>query len=222
MKSPKQIHIISLVVLIVAGISLYTCNGLSKTEHKIIQELKAQGLSGEVISAESFFKGIAPPNFSSVAGTTYKPSYNREPEIPPQCWIETSYGTQNACKYCHTDYLTKIKHGNAFPSSEDQELYNFPTPSLNKILWQNIIYPQNIENRLSTEGIVIPNIEDVEYVRHDNWMPAFEMARGNGNDTWVNHQSSNENFILFPSLNPNHLFPYNRREPHQKWHTWIY
>ncbi|HLW06706.1 MAG TPA: hypothetical protein VKY45_04020, partial [Marinilabiliaceae bacterium] len=213
MKKPKQIQIISIVVLLVAGFSLYTCNELSNTQNKIIQELKAQGLVGQVISAENFYKGVAPQNFNTIAGAHYKPSFNEEPEIPPQCWIETSYGTQNACKYCHTDYLAKIGHGNAFPSSEDQELYNFPTPSLNKILWQNIIYPQNIEKRLTDEGIAIPDIEDVEYVRDDNWMPAFKMARGNGNDTWINNQSPNKNFILFPSLNPNHLFPYNEKNP---------
>ena len=100
MKSPKQIQIISIVVLLVAGMSLYTCNELSNTENKIIRELKTHGLAGQRISAESFYKGIAPDNFNTIAGAVYKPSYNEEPEIPPQCWIETSYGTQNACKYC--------------------------------------------------------------------------------------------------------------------------
>lgn len=222
MKKSKQIQIISIVVLLVTGMSLYTCNELSNTENKIIRELKTHGLAGQRISAENFYKGVVPQNFNTIAGADYKPSYNEEPEIPPQCWIETSYGTQNACKYCHTDYLAKIGHGNAFPSSEDQELYNFPTPRLNKILWQNIIYPQNIEKRLAAEGIAIPDIEDVEYVRHDNWMPAFEMARGNGNDRWVNNQSPNKSFILFPSLNPNHLYPYNKENPtNNKMHGFI-
>lgn len=213
MKNIKQIHLIPAITLVMVAFGFYTCNTLNNAEQKLIKELKAKGLVAQVISAENFYKGISPANFESIAGANYKPSHNEEPEIPAQCWIETSYGTQNACKYCHTDYLAEVKHGNAFPISEDQEVYSFPSPNLNKILWQNVIYPQNIENRLAAEGITIPNLEDVEYVRYDNWTPAFDMARGNGNNSWLNNQSSNSNFILFPALNPNHLYPYKKENP---------
>ncbi len=213
MKYLKQIYLLPAIALVLVLFAFYTCNNVDNEEQKLIKELKTTGLLAQVISAENFYKGIAPPHFESIAGAEYKPSYNEEPEIPAQCWIETSYGTQNACKYCHTDYLAKMEHGNAYPISEDQEVYSFPSPNLNKILWQNVIYPQNIENRLTTEGIAIPNIDDVEYVRYDNWTPAYEMARGNGNNHWVNDQSPNSDFILFPTLNPNHLYPYNKENP---------
>lgn len=213
MKNLKQIYLIPAIAIILVAFGFYTCKNLNNAEQKLIKELKAKGLVAQVISAENFYKGITPPNFDSIAGADYKPSYNEEPEIPAQCWIETNYGTQNACKYCHTDYLAEIKHGNAFPISDDQEVYSFPSPNLNRILWQNLIYPQKIEERLAADGVAIPNIEDVEYVRHDNWTPAFEMARGNGDNHWVNNQSPNANFILFPALNPNHLFPYKKENP---------
>lgn len=213
MKNLKQIHLMPSIALVLIAFGFYSCNSSSNAEQKLIQELKAKGLTAQVISAENFYKGISPPHFNSIAGADYKPSYNEEPEIPAQCWIETSYGTQNACKYCHTDYLAEIKHGNAYPISEDQEVYSFPSPNLNKILWQNVIYPQNIEKRLAASGIDIPDIEDVEYVRYDNWTPTFEMARGNGNNHWINDQSPNANLILFPALNPNHLYPYKKENP---------
>ena len=213
MKNLKQILLTPAIALVLVSFGFYTCNSIDNEEQKLIKELKNQGLTAEVISAENFHKGISPPYFDSISGAEYKPSYNEEPEIPAQCWIETSYGTQNACKYCHTDYLAKIEHGNAYPISEDQEVYSFPSANLNKILWLNVIYPQNIENRLAAEGIAIPDIEEVEYVRYDNWTPAFEMARANGNNHWVNDQSPNPNFLLFPSLNPKHLYPYNKENP---------
>lgn len=189
------------------------CGSLQNAEQKLINELASAGLVAQVISAEDFHNGIAPANFQAVAGAAYKPSYNEEPEIPPQCWIETGYGTQNACKYCHTDYLATIEHGNAFFIAEDQEVYSFPSPNLNRILWQNIIHPQNIEKRLADEGISIPAMEDVAYVRHDNWGSAYAKARSNGNNQWVNQDSQEKNFLLFPSLNPNHLFPNKPGDP---------
>ena len=191
-------------------------------EESIILELKEQGLTAEVISAEQFFKGIVPHNFEAAAGASYKPSHNEDPKIPAQCWIETGYGTQNACKYCHTDYLSSIGHGNSFPIAEDQIFYSFPSSNLNRILWQNIIYPQNIESRLKADGIEIPHIDDVEYVRVDNWLPTYSKVRGDGNDNWlIDHDPANS-FVLFPALNPNHLFPYNADDPtHGNAHGYI-
>jgi len=191
-------------------------------EESIILELKEKGLTAEVISAEQLFKGIAPHNFEATAGASYKPSHNENPKIPAQCWVETGYGTQNACKYCHTDYLSSIGHGNSFPIAEDQIFYIFPSSNLNRILWQNIIYPQNIESRLKAEGIEIPHIDYVDYVRVDNWLPTYSKVRGDGNDNWlIDHDSANS-FALFPALNPNYLFPYNADDPtHGNTHGYI-
>jgi hypothetical protein len=158
-----------------------------------------------------FHEGIAPKDFLKRTGAPYRPSYNEDPSIPAQCWIETSYGTQNACLYCHTDYLAKIKHGNAFPLGEDQVLYSFPSPDLNKVLWRNTIFPKEISERLEKEGIALPDSEDVAYVRRDNWQSAFKKARPTASAEWLNRESSE--FVLFPALNPSHLFPYRAKDP---------
>ncbi|MDX9769471.1 MAG: hypothetical protein RBT19_03865 [Tenuifilaceae bacterium] len=213
MKLPKQVHVVLGSLLIFTALGFYTCGSMAKMEEDLIEGLRQKGLVAEVISAENFYKGVAPGMFHEVSGAPYKPSYNEEPEIPAQCWIETGYGTQNACKYCHTDYLAEVKHGNNFPISDDQETYSFPSANLNRILWQNIIYPHKIEERLLAEGIDIPSADDVAYVRVDNWQSAFNAARGNGSNSWLNIHSQNPNFVLFPALNPNHLFPCNPQNP---------
>jgi len=176
-----------------------------------IEALGRQGLHAEAIRLENFHKGIAPQNFLKRAGSAYKPSYNEDPAIPAQCWIETGYGTQNACLYCHTDYLASKKHGNAFPLGEDQILYSFPTPDLNKVLWRNTIFPHEIDKRLRKENIPVPDINDVTYVRQDNWLPAFKQARPNETDHWLN--DGPQEFVLFPALDPMHLFPESEQNP---------
>lgn len=213
MQPSKQSKLLLVVLLAILAIGFITCQQLKDNNSVNLDELLALGLQPEVISAENFSLGIAPEGFEQMAGATYKPSYNEEPAIPAQCWIETGYGTQNACKYCHTDYLATIGHGNIYPIAEDQVVYSFPTPALNRILWDNIIHPHKITERLHQEGIALPNLEDVDYVRVDNWATAFEKGRGNGDTEWVNRAAPDSRFALMPALNPNHLFPYVADDP---------
>ncbi|MFZ7127649.1 MAG: hypothetical protein ACOWWM_15945 [Desulfobacterales bacterium] len=175
------------------------------------EALGKKGLVANAISLADFHDGVAPRDFQIRSGAAYKPSYNENPAIPAQCWIETSYGTQNACLYCHTDYLTKNRHGNAFPLGEDQILFSFPTPDLNTVLWRNTIFPQEISERLKAEGIPLPDREDVAYVRRDNWQPAFAKARSGKGSAWLNKASPE--FVMFPALDPSHLFPYRKDDP---------
>lgn len=175
------------------------------------QALSQKGLSPQIISLDDFHKGVEPENFQKRSGAPYKPSHNEDPSIPPQCWIETGYGTQNACLFCHTDYLAKKQLGNAFPLGEDQIIYSFPTPDLNKVLWRNTIFPEEILVRLKNENIPLPKNEDVGYVRKDNWTPAYEASRRAGSNSWINPKSSE--FILFPALNPAHLYPAAGNDP---------
>lgn len=207
---PLSLFITGFVLII---ISLVNCNRPGKPSDDTMQSLIAKGLKPEIISSGDFLKGIAPPDFLLLSGAEYKPSCNEDPGISPQCWIETGYGTQNACKYCHTDYLTSIKHGNAYPIAEDQILYSFPSASLNRILWRNIIYPHEISERLIADSIEIPKPGDYVYVREDNWSTAWQKARGNGNTSWMNTADPDSPLALFPSLNPQHLFPYNGNDP---------
>lgn len=178
-----------------------------------VAALEAKGLQPQVISAEDFFRGVEPEDFAQRAGAPYRPSFNEDPAIPPQCWIETGYGTQNACLYCHTDYLAQQRHGNALFSSEDQILYNFPSPALNRIPWRNILFPEEIDLRLAGEGVALPDPADAGYVRHDNWAPAYARGRASGGENWFNRDAPDVAFALFPALDPNHLFPFDPADP---------
>jgi hypothetical protein len=207
----RKAQIILLAVVISGANVLAAEEGELDPTRKAREALHKKGLTSHAIRMADFHEGIAPKDFLKRTGAPYRPSYNEEPSIPAQCWIETSYGTQNACLYCHTDYLAKIKHGNAFPLGEDQVLYSFPSPDLNKVLWRNTIFPQEISERLEKEGIALPDSEDVAYVRRDNWQSAFNKARPTASAEWLNRKSSE--FVLFPALNPSHLFPYRAKDP---------
>lgn len=211
-------NIITIFVLtIVTGVftfSITGCTGDHPDElAEVLSGLEEKGLQPEIISAEPFYRGEEPENFFIRTGTSYKPSYNEDPAIPAQCWIETGYGTQNACQYCHTDYLASIEHGNAFPIADDQILYSFPTPHLNRILWRNVIFPDEIERRLRDEGIQIPSHGDVDYVRQDNWSDLYGHVRDTGNDRWLNDNKPDDPYALFPALDPRNLFPYDKNDP---------
>lgn len=183
----------------------------------LLKEIKKKTkLKAEIISYKHIAEGKGVQGFETQAGAKYKPSFNEDPAIPVQCWIETGYGTQNACKYCHTNYLADKKHGNNFPIAEDQILYSFPSPNLNKVNWDNVIHPQKIIQRLKKEKIEVPQPNDPEnltYVRRDNWTEIYNKARPNGDKTWDNLNNSGSNFQLFPALNPKNLFPFKAENP---------
>jgi hypothetical protein len=183
----------------------------------LVEELRqATGLEGVFVSGEDFANGVAPEDFHERTGAGYKPSYNEDPDVPEQCWIETGYGTQNACKYCHTDYLAGIGHGNRLPIGEDQILYSFPTPGLNRIPWRNVIHPEEVTTRLDREGIEVPHSHDPRlpsYVRADNWTEAYLRARGTGDFSWNNPAERGKPMQLFPALDPRNLFPEKNPNP---------
>lgn len=182
----NRFFILTAAIVILLGFILETKETIGDELKKIEQ---VTGLKAESISYENIVKGIGPADFLARSGAAYKPSHNEDPAIPAQCWIETSYGTQNACKYCHTNYLAEIEHGNAFPTAEDQILFSFPSPNLNKVHWKNIIYPHAVVGRLRKENIPIPEPHDTEnlnYVRTDNWRAAYRKARSTGDDSWNN------------------------------------
>jgi len=193
------------------SISFWGCKGTPDQAALDAKEVeRATGLKSEVIFLDTIEKGESPPEFRRKAKADYKPSFNEDPAIPVQCWVETGYGTQNACKYCHTNYLAEIQHGNALPLAEDQVLYSFPSPNLNRVNWHNIIHPENILMRLEEENLAVPRAGDPEnltYVRSDNWRTAYHKARTNKDETWNNLINASSDSHLFPALNPDDLFP---------------
>jgi hypothetical protein len=192
--------------------AFWGCRGTPEQADVEANEIESvTGLKSEVISLEDIQRGKSPPGFSRKAKAEYKPSFNEDPAIPAQCWVETGYGTQNACKYCHTNYLAEAGHGNALALAEDQILYSFPSPNLNRVNWKNIIHPEEILLRLEKEKLVIPQAGDTEnltYVRADNWRDAYRKARMKMDDTWNNLANDSSDLQLFPALNPDDLFPF--------------
>lgn len=183
-------------------------------DDRMSQLIALTKLEAERIGYQKIAAGMPPADFEKYAGALYKPSFNEDPAIPVQCWIETGYGTQNACKYCHTNYLAEIEHGNNFPIGEDQILYSFQSPNLNRINWPNVIYPQNIDRRLAQQGTAIPSSEEnLIYVRTDNWRSAYRSARQSGDLSWNNLKQKNHPMQLFPALDPNHLYPNKTDNP---------
>lgn len=179
----------------------------------------ATGLDAEMIRLSRFIDGVGPGDFEKWSGVPYRPSFNANPSIPVQCWIETSYGTQNACKYCHTPQLTRIKHGNGWPmkvSIEAQVLYSFERPNLNKVHWENVVRPEKRTRRLQAMGVVLPepgNLDNLDWVRTGNWQEAYDQARPNGDNTWDNKSNPDNPLRLIPALNPNHLYPMQGDDP---------
>ena len=220
-KTKYSLIVVSLTAMALLLVLLGACQGEIEEDQALLSNVQADlksstGLVGEIVSGESFAKGIAPEDYQARTGVNYRPSFNEHPGIPEQCWIETGYGTQNACKYCHTDYLSKLGHGNNIPIGEDQILYSFPTPALNKIAWRNITHPQEITTRLSQEGISIPHSHDqalLDYVRQDNWTGTYMKARSSGDESWNNLAESGNSFQLFPALDPRNLFPFRKNDP---------
>lgn len=185
-----------------------------EAEVKALQ--RAVGLQVERISFARIAEGAAPVDYHARTGADYKPSYNEDPAIPVQCWIETGYGTQNACKYCHTNSLADMGHGNAAPLAEDQILYSFPSPNLNRVNWRNVIAPQEIIERLTRERIEVPGAKDPKcaaYVRSDNWRAAYNKARPKGETSWNNPSNASSPLQLVPALNPDDLYPMKGDDP---------
>ncbi|MGD9280295.1 MAG: hypothetical protein PVF60_05360 [Desulfobacterales bacterium] len=213
-------HGLMLVSLVFLGL-LLTCSSQSNrvatknvADDSLSQLIALTELEAERIGYLAITGGQSPADFKKYAGALYKPSFNEDPAIPVQCWIETGYGTQNACKYCHTNYLTEIEHGNNFPIGEDQILYSFQSPNLNRINWENVIYPQKIDSRLAKQGTAIPSSEEnLRYVRTDNWRRAYRSARQAGDSSWNNLKQKNHPMQLFPALNPNHLYSNKTDDP---------
>ena len=77
--------------------------------------------------------------------------------IPAQCYIETSGGTQNACMFCHTNAPARARLGNNNPQAglssvtgNLQTTYSFTpatqqtiSPSINP--WENTLFPEKLD-----------------------------------------------------------------------------
>lgn len=140
---------------------------------------------------------------------------NPHAHIPAQCYVETSFGTQNACQYCHTNGVAKLGLGNNNPQAGANPnignlqaeyafgVYDYPqvvSSSINP--WENTLHPEVLARVAAGLG-VRPQAWDMQaYVRQDNWQAAFNQRSGSVAD-WDSGVDSP--FRLFPALSPDDL-----------------
>ncbi len=132
--------------------------------------------------------------------------------IPAQCYIETSFGTQNACLFCHSNAPARLGLGNTTPQAGADSLlgnlqteYSFgpadrfsASPNINP--WVNTIYPEKLDEALAATGIDASVWDMKSYVQNDNWSAAY--AKKQGAKTRSNSGLKDDSFRLFPALNP--------------------
>lgn len=151
---------------------------------------------------------------STLVGDPIKPlafTQNPYPHIPPQCYIETSGGTQNACQYCHTNGTYKARLGNNHPQAGmDLRIGNFQleyafgpydtnTPLAVVNRWENTLKPELLRTAVTEMGINPADWDMRSYIRSDNWEAAYAKRLGSPKDWDAGIESP---WRLFPGLDP--------------------
>lgn len=136
---------------------------------------------------------------------------NPYPQVPAQCFIETSGGTQNACQYCHTNGAYQAGLGNNNPQAGlESRIGNFqieyafapydttaPLATVNR--WENTLKPETLLTVVEGMGINPASWDMRTYVRTDNWQAAYQQRPGDPKQWDAGVQSP---FRLFPGLDP--------------------
>ncbi|MBU0720474.1 hypothetical protein KJ877_03970 [bacterium] len=132
--------------------------------------------------------------------------------IPAQCYIETSYGTQNACLFCHSNAAARKALGNTLPQAGlDSAIGNLqldyafgPVNSFavspNKNPWENTIFPHKLDEELQKLDINTSEWDMKTYIKQDNWQEAYNKKQGE--PTHSDSGIKDDPFRLFPALNP--------------------
>ncbi len=145
-----------------------------------------------------------------VSRTTFENPYAN---IPAQCYIETSGGTQNACLFCHTNAPARARLGNNNPQAglssitgNLQTTYSFTpatqqtvSPSINP--WENTLFPEALEASYQKSPHRFDEKTMLTYLKDNNWKEAYAKKRGAlGWDSGVESP-----WRLFPDLSPEDL-----------------
>ncbi|MGB5445207.1 MAG: hypothetical protein WBM99_06835 [Psychromonas sp.] len=138
---------------------------------------------------------------------------NPYPNVPAQCYTETSNGRQNACLFCHSNGLYNAGVGNNNPQAGAIEIVNFqidygfdplsttaPYASINR--WENTLYPQKLAAQVTKLGIDTAQWNMQDYIRSDNWQAAYDQRLGSPKDWDSGYDHA---MRLFPGLNPSDL-----------------
>lgn len=143
-----------------------------------------------------------------VSRTTFANPYAN---IPAQCYIETSGGTQNACMFCHTNAPARARLGNNNPQAglssvtgNLQTTYSFSpatqqTKSPNINPWENTLFPKKLEAAYQKSPNRFDETKMDAYLLENNWQKAY--AQRQGKLGWENGIDDSP-WRLFPDLSP--------------------
>ncbi|WP_414657879.1 hypothetical protein ACINK0_14625 [Deinococcus sp. VB343] len=177
--------------------------------------LVAGALALSLLSGAGFY-ALAQPSKKPLLGQHISRSTfpNKHAHIPAQCYAETSFGTQNACQYCHTDGVYELGLNNnpqagANPMVGNMQaeygfgVYDYPqvvNSSINP--WENTLFPEKLRAVAEALGVKPEGWDMQEYVRQDNWKAAYAKRPGRSLewDTGVDSPMR-----LFPALSPDDL-----------------
>ena len=135
--------------------------------------------------------------------------------IPAQCYIETSHGTQNACLFCHSNAAATMKLGNSlFQAGASKIVGNLQleyafvpinefvkSPNVNP--WENTIHPEKLNEAFRLLDINESLWDMKKYLKEDNWQNAYSKKQGQKNVS--NSHIEDDAFRLFPALSPSSL-----------------
>ena len=159
---------------------------------------------------------LSPPTQAALIGTYINPIIfedNPYPQVPAQCYTETSLGTQNACLFCHTNGLYNLGLGNNNPQAGAIPLVNFQIdygfdpytlqgPTASKNYWENTLYPEKLAAAVTSQGEDPNTWNMIQYIQEDNWQAAYNQRFGDSKD-W--DSGYDQAFRLLPGLNPSAL-----------------
>ncbi|MEA2048714.1 MAG: hypothetical protein U9O64_09745 [Campylobacterota bacterium] len=204
MKS-KYLHFT--ILFFIGGLLLMGC---SSSEPKTETETEIEIETGQEENETIFYD--APMQGSLRARTLFDNPYAN---IPAQCYIETSFGTQNACLFCHSNAAARQKLGSSLAQAGlDPYIGNLQleyafgpadrfstSPNINP--WENTITPHKLDEAFDALGMDENSWDMQKYIQTDNWQEAYNKKRGDAKVS--NSGILNDAFRLFPALNPTAL-----------------
>ncbi len=196
----KKYSLTFLLLLFLSGLIIIGCNSNESTQESVLDDTND---TTQVASTPAPM--VALPTSRTLFANPYA-------NIPAQCYIETSFGTQNACLFCHSNAAAKQNLGSTLAQAGFDDTignlqleYSFGaadrfsvSPNINP--WENTITPHKLDEAFAQLGINADAWDMQSYIKSDNWQAAYNKKRGSAkvSDSGIKDDA----FRLFPALNP--------------------
>jgi len=190
----KKNYFYLFILLFLNGLTFFGC-GMGNNEDNSANKTSIASMKGEFRSRTNFENPYA--------------------NVPAQCYIETSDGTQNACLFCHSNAPARAKLGSTLAQAGfDPYIGNLQleyafgavnkftvSPNINP--WENTVTPHKLDDAFAKLSINENSWDMQSYIKSDNWQEAYNKK---GGDTKVSNSGIKDDpFRLFPALNPSSL-----------------